>query len=151
MITVENLSEQNIKDVSKIERLCIETPWGERELFRELENKNAFYACIKKDGRTVGYGGIWLSVGTADITNIAVLSERRREGFGSLILSELTRKAVENGCFEINLEVNENNLGAVLLYEKCGFEKVGIRKKYYKNKDNAIIMQYNYKKENQNG
>lgn len=151
MITVENLSEQNIKDVSKIEGLCIETPWGERELFRELENKNAFYACIKKDGRTVGYGGIWLSVGTADITNIAVLPEHRREGFGSLILSELTKKAVENGCFEINLEVNENNIGAVLLYEKCGFEKVGIRKKYYKNKDNAIIMQYNYKKENQNG
>lgn len=151
MITVEGLSEQNINDVAKIEALCIETPWGERELFRELENKNAFYACIKKDGRTVGYGGIWLSVGTADITNIAVLPEYRREGFGSLILSELTKKAVENGCFEINLEVNENNLGAVLLYEKCGFEKVGIRKKYYKNKDNAIIMQYNYKKENQNG
>lgn len=151
MITVENLSEQNIKDVAEIERLCIETPWGEGELFRELENKNAFYACLKKDGHTVGYGGIWLSVGTADITNIAVLPEHRREGLGSLILSELTKKAVKNGCFEINLEVNENNRGAVLLYEKCGFEKVGIRKKYYKNKDNAIIMQYNYKKENQNG
>ena len=40
----------------------------------------------------------------------------------------------------ITLEVNENNLDAIKLYEKFGFEKLGIRKKYYNNTDNALIM-----------
>jgi ribosomal protein S18 acetylase RimI-like enzyme len=40
----------------------------------------------------------------------------------------------------ISLEVNENNVEAGMLYEKAGFEIVGIRKKYYNGIDNAIIM-----------
>ena len=64
-------------------------------------------------------------------------------GIGSLIVSELIKKAHEKDCFEINLEVNENNEGAIALYEKCGFLKVGRRKRYYNNTDDAIIMQYN--------
>ena len=40
----------------------------------------------------------------------------------------------------ISLEVNEKNTIAIKLYEKFGFEKVGLRKKYYNEKDNAIIM-----------
>ena len=40
----------------------------------------------------------------------------------------------------ISLEVNEKNSIAIHLYERCGFEKIGIRKKYYNGIDNAIIM-----------
>ena len=41
---------------------------------------------------------------------------------------------------DISLEVNELNNSAISLYKKAGFEEVGIRKKYYNGKDNAIIM-----------
>ena len=40
----------------------------------------------------------------------------------------------------ITLEVNENNLPAQKLYEKYKFKNLGIRKNYYKNGENAIIM-----------
>lgn len=143
MIIIENLNLNNVEAVSIIEKEMIETPWGAEALKKEITNKNAFYAVIKKDDKIIGYGGIWFSIGTSDITNIAVLKEERRKGYGSIILNELIKKADEKNCFEINLEVNENNTGAILLYEKCGFKKVGIRKKYYNNTDNAILMQYN--------
>lgn len=143
MIVIENLNLQNVEAVSKIEKELIETPWGLEALKKEIENKNAFYAVIKKDDKVIGYGGIWFSIGTSDITNIAVIKEERRKGYGSVILNEIIKKAEEKNCDEINLEVNENNSGAILLYQKCGFKKVGIRKRYYNNTDNAIIMQYN--------
>ena len=146
MITIENLNLNNVEAVSQIEKEMIETPWGLNALKKEIENKNAFYAVIKKDDKVLGYGGIWFSIGTSDITNIAVLKEERRKGYGSIILNELIKKAIENKCYEINLEVNENNEGAILLYEKNGFLKVGLRKKYYNNKDNAILMQFNEEK-----
>ena len=41
---------------------------------------------------------------------------------------------------KISLEVNEENKVAIHLYENNGFEKIGIRKKYYNGKNNAIIM-----------
>lgn len=40
----------------------------------------------------------------------------------------------------ITLEVNENNLPAIHLYEKFNFKRLGLRKKYYNNTDNAVIM-----------
>lgn len=39
----------------------------------------------------------------------------------------------------ITLEVNEKNIYAIKLYESFNFKKLGIRKKYYNNSDNAII------------
>lgn len=141
MIVIENLNLKNVEAVSVIEKELIETPWGLEALKKEITNKNAFYAVIKKDGKVVGYGGIWFSIETSDITNIAVIKEERRKGYASIILNEIIKKADEKNCYEINLEVNENNEGAILLYQKCGFKKVGIRKRYYNNTDNAIIMQ----------
>ena len=48
---------------------------------------------------------------------------------------------------ELTLEVNEHNLNAIKLYEKFGFIKVGLRKKYYNRTDNALIMTlYDFKK-----
>ena len=51
---------------------------------------------------------------------------------------------------EITLEVNSNNIPAKNLYEKFGFNVVGLRKKYYNNTYDAIIMTKNLKGENTN-
>ena len=40
----------------------------------------------------------------------------------------------------ITLEVNEKNKPAISLYQKFDFQQVGLRKKYYHNTDNAVIM-----------
>ena len=40
----------------------------------------------------------------------------------------------------INLEVRESNISAIKLYKKFGFEVCGLRKKYYNNTENAILM-----------
>ena len=141
MIT-EALNEENVAEVCEIERECIETPWGLNGLKDEIENEAAFYVCIREGDEIAGYGGIRLNSGMADITNIAVKPRYRRRGIGKIIVKTLVLKAKEKDIYDIALEVNENNEAALKLYEKCGFIRVGIRKKYYNNKDNAIIMKY---------
>ena len=59
---------------------------------------------------------------------------------GSTLLQKLIDTAQYQNFKSITLEVNENNLPAINLYSKFLFKKLGIRKKYYNNKDNAIIM-----------
>lgn len=144
MTELERLNAENAKAVSEIEKECIETPWGYGELLKEADNENAFYVCVKSDGKIAGYGGMRISADFADITNIAVSKEYRRRGFGKMITEALIKKAKASDCSDMTLEVNENNAPAIALYEKCGFLKVGLRKKYYGGKDNAIIMKISF-------
>ena len=64
------------------------------------------------------------------------------ETAGSFLLENLISFAKEHNSKTITLEVNETNLSAIKLYDKFNFEKVGIRKKYYDGKNDAIIMNF---------
>ena len=56
------------------------------------------------------------------------------------MLEELIRIAKNRKLKDITLEVNINNIPAINLYKKYNFEEVGIRKKYYNNVEDALIM-----------
>lgn len=72
-----------------------------------------------------------------DIISIAVREDCRKAGVGSKLLkSVLTEKT------ELFLEVRESNINAIAFYKNHGFNSVGIRKKYYPDSENAIIMSY---------
>lgn len=114
--------------------------WNYNVLKRDLESHISHYICAKQDGIIVGFGGIWTIVDTAHIANIVVKKDMRKMGIGSSILQELMKICKELNMKEITLEVNQHNTAAFNLYKKFGFEQIGLRKKYYKGFDDAIIM-----------
>ena len=65
----------------------------------------------------------------------------RNIGIASQLLTEVIRYCKNLNLKSIYLEVNENNLPAIHLYEKYSFKRIGLRKKYYNNTDNAILME----------
>lgn len=88
----------------------------------------------------MGFAGILKIIDEVNIMNIVVRKDKRNEGIGSKLLDEIFKIAKQQKAQSITLEVNENNLPAIKLYQKFGFEQVGLRKKYYRNTDNAVIM-----------
>lgn len=107
----------------------------------EILNPNSKYIVAKNANNIVGFAGIWKAVDDVHITNIVVNKNLRRQNIGSLLLSNLIKLAQkEKNITSITLEVNSKNTPAIKLYEKFGFKIVGIRKKYYNNIDDAIIM-----------
>ena len=114
--------------------------WSYEILQTELNNPNSEYFIAKQDNEILGFAGIWKSIDDVHITDIVVKKIYRKKHIGSAILQKLIDTAKEQNFKSITLEVNENNLPAINLYSKFLFKKLGIRKKYYKNKDNAIIM-----------
>ena len=81
----------------------------------------------------------------AEIMNIVVRKKYRRNGIGEKLLQELINLSMKKNLENIELEVNSNNKPAINLYKKFGFKEVGLRKKYYNNVDDAILMQKNIK------
>lgn len=114
--------------------------WTYDVLQEELNNPNSEYFVAKLENNILGFAGIWKAVDDVHITDIVVKKSNRQTGIGSKLLEKLIQTAKNQIFKAITLEVNEHNLPAINLYLKYGFKNVGLRKKYYNNKDNAIIM-----------
>lgn len=139
---IHNMTCCDIQGVFEIERLSFKTPWSE-EAFENEINRNlcARYVVAKMDGKTVGYGGMWVIVDEGHITNIAVHPDFRGMHIGDLIVSALIKIGIKEGIVAMTLEVRRTNLIAQNLYKKYGFECAGIRPKYYADTgEDAIIM-----------
>lgn len=114
--------------------------WTYDVLQEELNNPNSEYFVAKLENNILGFAGIWKAVDDVHITDIVVKKSNRQTGIGNKLLEKLIQTAKSQNFNSITLEVNEHNQPAINLYLKYGFKNVGFRKKYYNNKDNAIIM-----------
>lgn len=142
MIGFEMLSEANVKEVWELEKICFDDAWELNSFLSEIENRISVYfvARDEENGKVVGYAGVWFMYDCANITNIAVAPDYRREGLGGKMLELLIDVSREKGMDSITLEVRASNSSAIALYEKHGFISQGIRKRYYQGKEDALIM-----------
>ena len=105
------------------------------------DNEITVYCVIEEQGKLIGYGGMWIILDEAHITNVCVLPEKRRQGYATKLMDELAGIASGLGADNMTLEVRVSNEEALKLYEKCGFHIQGVRKKYYSNNgEDAYIM-----------
>jgi ribosomal-protein-alanine N-acetyltransferase len=104
--------------------------------------KSALRLGADPDGdELAGYVGIWLQGDQAHITEIAVRESLRGQGIGELLVIGTVRIAYEQGLEEVTLEARVSNFIAQRLYDKYGFNEMGIRKNYYAdNREDAVIM-----------
>jgi ribosomal-protein-alanine N-acetyltransferase len=91
--------------------------------------------------RLLGFIGLWLMVGEAHIVTVAVRAEYRRMGIGERLLIAAIEMAQEYDQELITLEVRASNDAAQRLYETYGFDRAGLRVRYYSdNHEDAVIM-----------
>ena len=133
---------EHIVQISDIERLSFDDPWSYDSFAKEFEDGLArYFAAIGADGAVAGYCGYWSVAGEAHITNIAVHPDHRGRGVGAGMITLMLSDIAETGHTAATLEVRVDNHTAIRLYEKFGFERAGIRKKYYeRGKKDALIM-----------
>ena len=129
----------DVKEIARLEKACIECPWTEENLLSSLNSDNCVIIKAVEDGAVVGYGGVEIVLDEGNILNVAVDSAFRRKGIASAIMTELARICKEKGVCAMFLEVNETNAGAITLYEKNGYEVISTRPRYY-GEHSAIIM-----------
>ena len=68
--------------------------------------------------------------------------EFRKAGLGQKLLEAGIQEAAAKGVERILLEVRQSNKAAIRLYEKNGFQTIGLRKSYYtKPVEDAILME----------
>lgn len=142
-IIISKATVEDAPGIAVVEKSSFSMPWSEKAILESMQLKNYIFLKAEADNRVIGYIGFFFSVDSGDVTNIAVLPEYRRQGVGKQLLVKLIDECRNQKISSLLLEVRETNLGAMELYRKTGFEKIGVRKNFYeKPVENAVLMQY---------
>ena len=133
-VRIEKLTEKHIDGLEIIENTCFSEPWSRKSLEDLLNCDYAVYfvAVDEETNAVAGYCGMYVSFDTGNINNIGVLPQFRRCGIGASLLDKLCEYCTKSDITLLTLEVRQSNAPAIGLYEKFGFEMVGVRKNYYK-------------------
>ncbi|MFJ7747648.1 ribosomal protein S18-alanine N-acetyltransferase [Peribacillus sp. NPDC097295] len=144
-MTFRMMKTEDIEQVLNVEKQSFTLPWTREAFFNELNhNEYAVYLVIEDDGKIAGYCGAWVVIDESHITNIAILPEYRGQKLGEALLRKMIEISISMGVVRMTLEVRVSNAVAISLYEKLGFQKGGIRKRYYTdNQEDAYVMWVN--------
>jgi len=142
-LVVEPMRRRNLAAVMAIESVSYPKPWTFGVFRSELEQMaagNRHYLVAHEGRELVAYGGMLFALDEAHITNVAVDARHQRKGLATRLMAELAWVAIDRHCTALSLEVRVGNTPAITLYEKFGFTAAGVRKQYYENADDAIVM-----------
>ena len=119
-------------------------------LAEELYNDSASLVVAgEEDGAVLGYGLIRAVLDEGCLEKIAVAPAFRRQGVAEAILSAFLRFGQAHLAF-LTLEVRASNTAAIGLYEKHGFQRVGLRPGYYQEpREDAVLMTKEFSKEDE--
>jgi ribosomal-protein-alanine N-acetyltransferase len=139
-VRIVAMRRRHLRSVLKIERQVHPRPWSHGVFANELGQSDRCYVVARLSGAVVGYGGVWYALDDAHVTNIAVDPKRRRLKVATRVLVTLAQQARLHGAKNLTLEVRVSNKSAQALYTQFGFAPVGIRRRYYENVEDAIVM-----------
>jgi [ribosomal protein S18]-alanine N-acetyltransferase len=130
----------DISKIMEIEEFLFPDPWKKEMFYQEIDHEGAFLIEII-DKEICGFICGLQVLDEFLISNIAVKKQYQGCGFGSLLLEYALNLYIRKGCKKCFLEVRRSNAKAIALYQKNGFEVLGVRKAYYaKPPEDAIVM-----------
>ncbi len=139
---IKHMEKSETAAVAALQRDNFAHPWSEQDYTEHLQDEDKIYLIALQDDAVVGSCVLWCSFETADLCNIVVDPSHRREGIAEALLERAFKECTGKGAEQILLEVRESNEAAIGLYIKIGFNKISLRKNYYRDpQEHAVIMQ----------
>ncbi len=143
MINIREASEKDIDAMEIIETSSFSVPWSRQAFEESFENRYTKLFVAEDGDKVIGYSVIGLIVPDAEILNVAVDPEYRRQGIGEMLIDSLIALGDKEDVSDFFLEVRESNEPAIELYRKKGMEVIGRRKDYYQMPvEDAVLMHY---------
>ena len=135
------MNKEHVSQIAQLEAQCFSAPWSEKSIASELENPLSLWLVAEENGQVLGYVGSQTVLDESDMMNVAVDPRFRRQGIARALIETLIAELAKMGSRCLRLEVRVSNESARALYERMGFQQLGLRKNYYHNpKEDALIL-----------
>lgn len=132
------LTKTDVEELVKITK-DFKDGWNAQMLLDGIESGNLLGTTYKLQDKIVGFVTYSVNQDFAEIDDIFVIKEYRKNKIATSLLQDLIEK-LKSKTQKIFLEVRESNLPAINLYQKFGFTKVSVRKNYYNDGENALVL-----------
>lgn len=138
---IREMKQSDVPAIAELEKQCFSAPWSENMITSSMESRLSCWLVAEINGTIAGYVGSESVIDSADMMNIAVAPEFRRQGVGIALVNGLISRLQRKSVAFLLLEVRVSNKPAIAMYEKMGFLQVGLRPRYYCNpREDAFIM-----------
>lgn len=114
--------------------------WNKNMLISAFEDGRFHAIALENQGVPVGVVTFSVALDTADIEGVVVVLSERKKGFGAKLIKKAEQEMILLGVEKAFLEVRESNVPAKNLYQSLGYGKISVRKNYYSDGENAIVM-----------
>lgn len=140
-MTFREMLVEDLEQVVDIEQNLFSVPWTKEGFLTYLMKKDTMFFVVEEKERILGYCSMMTVLDEGDILNVAVRSDRQKEGIGQFLVDSMLRMAEMQGIRLVHLEVRQGNGTARRLYQRLGFKEDGLRRDYYENPvENAVLM-----------
>ena len=144
-MTVREMDEKDIPEVLAIQNATHFENWDEKALKRLLSKTYTFgYVALAPNAagewKIAGYAVFSLAADEAELLAISTAQEFLRKGVATEVFAEGEEALADAGARNFYLEVRESNATAIAFYRNLGFDKSGLREKYYSDGEDAILM-----------
>ena len=134
------LTPADLEACLSLDHAALNGLWNREQWLKELQEPQRLCIGLLEHGQLLAMACGWLVVDELHITAVAVMPQRRRQGLGHRVLQGLLEEASRRGAIHATLEVSSSNQAAAGLYARSGFATAGIRRRYYRNGDDALIQ-----------
>ena len=136
---LRQFDEQDISEILPIEQACNDQPWSE-SLLRSCVGGRYFNAGISVREALVGFYIAEQAGPDITLMEICVHPQYQGQGLSKLLMTDLLAQSQQRNAEAIFLEVRKSNLPAIRLYQHHGFDESGLRKGYYSDGEDALLM-----------
>lgn len=138
MVNIRLLQKEDILDVVNLEEKFLGETLGYEMIESELTSQVTRFYVATINNMVVGYIGRYEFLGEVEILNFVVDEAYQRQGIGQMLFNKVEQDI--SNIQKISLEVRESNQKGISFYKKNGFKQVSIRKSYYKNGEDALVL-----------
>ena len=139
---IRKWKEKDIEAIVEIENQSFTDPWQE-SLFKPLLKPPYTSIVFEEDNAVLGYAVLFDGVYDWELINIAVSPTHKKRGVGRALMKDCIERAKKANADRLLLEVRPSNAAAIGLYRAFGFKDDGIRKGYYADGEDALLMSLN--------
>ena len=136
---VRPMTIADIDAIIEIQNGVFSDAWN-KDMMRSAFATNRFFGFCVQDGDVVGYVSLSQNYDDADLETIFLSPKYRGKGISNILMQSAIDECEKKGLKGIFLEVKPSNAFAISLYEKFGFSKISVRKKYYSDGEDCIVM-----------
>ncbi len=138
----------DLDEIYDIECEAFQNPLSKTAFEKMMQNSAVIFFAAESDGDLHAFVCCEKVFDEWQIVSVAVRPKYRRRGHAEAIFEYMKNRSAEYGVDLFTLEVRSQNIPALSLYKKLGFNEVGRRKCYYESPtDDAILMDLVIRKE----